>query len=482
MSNATDQVGSQGIDLLIRSATVIDPRDGSRGVYQDVMISGDRIIRVASSTGDDSPHAARVVDAAGMYLVPGFSDMHAHPLVMKDPAANLELMLAFGITGFRQMSGSAALLHDRERGSVAQGVAPRLLAMPGSILTPLNAGTGPDAVATVREQKELGADFIKAGLVSADVFYEAQAEALRLDIPILGHLPSDIDVYRASGEGMRSIEHLGPGVGLLACCSSAHDDLHAKIQTMPPRKLPSTKLPFMETIFEHVLKRIVINPINMAKQGDVDVLDEACSTYDQDAALALAERLAANGTWQVPTLIRSRTNYICDDAAFRSDPDLRYVSPSTVKGWSKATKKFTRFPNASRETFRLAYATLLHLVKLLDDSGVRMLAGSDVCGAAWEVPGPALHKEFDELGRAGFSPLRVLQMTTSDAADFLGSSADLGSVSQGKYADLVLLEGDPLESIDNLHKVAGVVRDGRYYDRGHLDSIKETIALKRSVR
>jgi hypothetical protein len=281
---------------------------------------------------------------------------------------------------------------------------------------------------------------------------------------------------------MRSIEHLGPGVGLLACCSTDQDHLEMAVQATSPRKLPSTKLPFMETIFEHILRRIVINPINIAKQGDVDVLDLACSTYDQEAALALAGRLAADGTWQVPTLIRSRTIYTCDDPGYRHDPHLRYIAPSTLKSWARASKMFSKFPDTSRQTFNLVYSTLLQLTKLLDDAGVKMLAGSDACGAAWEVPGLALHQEFDELGRAGITPLRVLQMTTSNAAVFLGTTADMGSVSEGKFADLVLLDADPLNSINNLHGIAGVVRGGRYYDRGRLDSLKEAIATNQAVR
>jgi hypothetical protein len=458
--------------MLIKNVTVIDPRDGSWTAGQDVLITGDRIARV----GQDIESGGAVVDATGKYLTPGFADMHAHPLVMKDPAASLQLMLAFGITGFRQMSGSTRMLERRRLGTLLPADSPRLLAMPGQILTPLNAGSAAAAIATIREQHELGADFIKAGLVGREVFYDAQAQARRLGIPIAGHLPAGVDVYRASGEGLRAIEHLGPGTGLLACCSSSRDQLLLDIQASPRRRLPSARLPFMETIFEHVLQRLIINPVNLTTPTDVDAIDRACTTFDQDAAAALAARLAADATWQVPTLIRSRTNYTFDDPGFRDDPNLKYIAPATLKSWSKATEKFTRFPDASRKTFRLAYDTLLQLAKLLDDNGVKMLTGSDCCGAGWEVPGHALHQEFDELTRAGFTPLRVLQMTTSDPAEFLGTTDHMGSVSEGKYADLVLLDGDPLESVANLHAITGVVRAGRYYDRSRLDALKESVA------
>ncbi len=208
-------------EWVIRDVTVVDPRDGSLRAGQDVRIAGDQIASVEPAGGSTrvSPDA-QVIDATGQYLVPGYNDMHAHPFGAKDPSGALDLMLAYGITGVRQMSGSARMLRDRAAGTLVPAGAPRLLAMPGTVLTPFNAGTAAAAVATVREQHELGADFIKAALVTSEVFYAAQQECRRLGIPILGHLPDGIDVARASGEGVRSVEHLGPGVSLLACCSA----------------------------------------------------------------------------------------------------------------------------------------------------------------------------------------------------------------------------------------------------------------------
>ena len=303
-----------------------------------------------------------------------------------------------------------------------------------------------------------------------------------LSIPILGHLPSGIDVARASGDGMRSIEHLGPGAGMLACCSTEQDAVDRDISARPEPKMPPAWPPIPEPVFNRVIRTIVVNPLNRSQPADVDILARAAATFAQDAAAALAQRFVRDGTWQVPTLIRSRTMHLCDDPAFREDPGLRYVAPSALRTWRKAADKFARFPASSRETFRAVYATLLALTKVLDDVGVRMLAGSDSGGAAWELPGIALHQEFDELARAGLPPLRVLQMTTSDAADFLDTADVMGSVAPGKYADLVLLDANPIESVDHLHRISGVVRGGRYYPPAELDALREKVAAGRSVR
>ncbi len=158
------------------------------------------------------------------------------------------------------------------------------------------------------------------------------------------------------------------------------------------------------------------------------------------------------------------------------------MAPSVLRGWSKAAKKFSGFPDGARQTFRDVYGVMLNLTKVLDEAGVTMLAGSDSGGAAWEVPGLALHQEFDELARAGLSPLRVLQLTTSNAAAFLDATAVMGSVDAGKHADLVLLEANPLESVGHLHRIGGVVRGGRYLGPADLDALKAKVAAARSAR
>jgi imidazolonepropionase-like amidohydrolase len=233
---------------------------------------------------------------------------------------------------------------------------------------------------------------------------------------------------------------------------------------------------FLEPVAERMIGKLIINPLNRSRPADIGLLARAASTFDPGAAAALAAHLVGDGTWQVPTLIRSKTMHLCDDPAFRREPALRYIAQPTLKGWSKAAQKFSGFPAAARQTFGDAYDVLLNLTKVLDTAGVPMLAGSDSGGAAWEVPGLALHQEFDELGRAGLSPLRVLQMTTWNAAEFLGATDVMGTVAAGKHADLVLLEANPLESVAHLHQIRGVVRGGRYLGPADLDALKEKVA------
>src|SRR5277367_644586 len=100
--------GESAADLVIRGVAVVDPRDGSITSNQDVLIAGDRIVAVrpAGNGTEGLPASALIVEAAGKYLVPGFSDMHAHmhssPIGGGDTSGTFELMVAYGVTGFRQ--------------------------------------------------------------------------------------------------------------------------------------------------------------------------------------------------------------------------------------------------------------------------------------------------------------------------------------------------------------------------------------------
>lgn len=185
-------------------------------------------------------------------------------------------------------------------------------------------------------------------------------------------------------------------------------------------------------------------------------------------------------TWQSPTLIREKTNELGDDPTWQEDPNLRYVSEKTLRLWRRTGQKFRALPASTLTVFHALYDVQLRLTKILADEGVPMIAGSDVTGASWEVPGASLHQEFDELARAGLSPLKVLQMTTIEAARFLQLD-DLGVVEPGARADLVLLDADPTVDVANPHRVGGVVRAGRHLSRTDLDAIQERVAAQRSV-
>ncbi|MFI6347233.1 amidohydrolase family protein [Streptomyces sp. NPDC050560] len=469
--------------LLLHDITVVDTHDGTPHPHQDVHTADGTITRVTpTAPAPPASDGVTVVPGRGRFLVPGYLDMHAHPLGDGDPSGTLALMLAHGITGFRQMAGSPELLAARRAGTLpapADGPAP--LAIPGVPLrTPLNARDEETVTATVRAQHAQGADFIKVGDTTPAVFTAALTEANRLGIPLLGHLPAGVDIRAAARGGLRCVEHLGPGIALLAACCTDE----AGIRTAVERQLAAAAarpVPQLDARMIAHLRSLVTNPLLGRGDGDVALLRRATETFDEARARDLAALLAATETWQCPTLVRAHTTQFADAPEYRDDPDHRYMAPGALDTWRCAADTYAARPPEERAVHRAVYELQLRLVRVFDEAGVPMLAGSDACGAGWEVPGAALHREFDELAGAGLSPLRVLQMTTLLGARFLGVEDRLGSVAEGRAADLVLLDADPLADVRHLHAVSGVVRAGRHLDARALAHIRDHVATTHSA-
>jgi imidazolonepropionase-like amidohydrolase len=106
----------------------------------------------------------------------------------------------------------------------------------------------------------------------------------------------------------------------------------------------------------------------------------------------------------------------------------------------------------------------------LHQAGIPLLAGSDSLDP-FVFPGESLHRELVELVRAGLRPAEALRSATAGASQFLGREHDFGTVDVGKVADLVLLDGSPLENIANTQRVNAVVRGGVYLDRTAVDKL-----------
>jgi imidazolonepropionase-like amidohydrolase len=420
------------------------------------------------------PHI-NAVDAQGKFVVPGYNDMHSHVLELSDPSGSLALMLAEGVTGFRQMSGSPALLAKRRAGTLPiQTEGPQLHETPGSLLTPFNAGTAEAVSAEIQRQKDQGADFIKVGMVNPDVFFVAIEEAKRIGIPILGHLQEGTDALEATGAGFRTVEHLGPGSTVWICCSDAEAELRSDSYRRDIIKAPPFKIPFLETIVMKRLGKMLINPSAFARPADVERLKHALATYSREKGHEVAAKFAADGSWQVPTLVRLRTQEFADRPEYEQDEMLEYLPPQAIKRWREVTDRYRALPQEMRTTFSEAYPQQLALAKLFSDSGVRMMVGTD--GGSYLGPGLTLKQEFKELSDAGIAPLDVLRMATINAAEYLRKVDTMGTVEIGKDADFVLLDANPLTQIENLHRIAGVVRAGNHFSSADLNHLKLRVA------
>ncbi len=462
--------------LVLVNITIVDTETGKLAPNATVTLAAGKIIGIQS--GAPVPAGANVIDARGKFLVPGFLDMHVHSMQDPHPADSLAMLLAHGVTGIRQMAGAPELLERRRQGILNFGPdTPACLAMPGSLLTFANCPTPEAGVNEVRRQKELGADFIKTIFVSPRTFFATLAEARRLDLPYGGHLSPGVDVIAAFKAGLTFVEHLGPTEIQLIQCSSAEFLIRLILRLRPPTPPPLTPA----DIQGMTGKIMIANPILFRMKMDPKVADKTArlvSSFQPEKARKLALTCAQNHTWQCPTLIRTETMQFGDEPRYTQSPDLRYIPVAVRQLWSEVARQYAEklTPTAKDTMLRLSDLSL-RLVKMFDDNGVEMLAGSDY-GGGWVIPGISLHQEFDLLAAAGLSPLKVLQMTTLNGARFLKREATMGTVAVGKEANLVLLKANPIDSVQNLHGIHAVIRDGRYYDAEALMQLKERVAQR----
>jgi hypothetical protein len=459
---------SQG--TVVQTVTVVNTRDGSSARERAVVIDQGRIIAVVPSRSVRVAAGVQVVDGGGRYLVPGYLDLHTHAL----PAADATpppwpLFIANGITGVREMAGSAALIArarqlnaDRAAGTFD---APEVLQVPAEPL----AGVSPaNAALLVQQKKALGADFIKVVSASRDGVFAIAQEARKEGLDVAGHLSVGASAVETATAGWHAFEHLGAGFGIALDCSTQEATIRQALLggqgAQPPFPATFTMFP------------------TLYRAADAPFYQQVIDSFDTTRCSAAAGSIVAAGTWQVPTLIRLKTSLLGDSPVFTQDPNLRYVDPTTRALWAQLAQQYTaNMPAGAAATFRDYYAVHVKVLQALRQQGAKLLAGSDQ-GGIWVIPGFSLHQEFAELAAAGFTPLEVLQMTTLNGARFLQREATMGTVEAGRNADLVLLEADPLADVANLSRIAGVLLRGKYFSKTALEALKEQVATAQAAQ
>ena len=453
----------QAQSLTITNATVVDVSNGTLHRGTTVVINGKRIASVGPSATATQPRG-RVVDAKGMYVIPGLWDMHTHayfgwPQEFGDTYV-LPLFIANGVTGIRDMgSDLAAVLHARAAVAQHRLTGPRLVVSGPMLDGPKVSFAASLAIATpdagrkaVDTLTKSGVDFIKIQSgVPRDAYFAIADEAKKLGIPFDGHVPDAIRASEAVTAGQRTFEHL---IGIFEASTPDEDSF--------------------------ITRRYGAGSDSSANKFLAAFLDR----YDPAREASVIQLLARNSVWQCPTLFWERGQWLVDVIDFTKDPDIAY----TPRSW--VAKKFPSMRKAILESMgtdpldvrRRFVEHELDIVRKLHAAGVPFLAGTDTPAGVDVTPGISLHLELQRFVAAGFTPLEALQTATINPARFLAKTSDFGSVRAGRVADLVILRANPLEDIVNTRTIAGVVADGRYWSEAEIEALRARLERGAATR
>lgn len=434
--------------IAIEHVTVIDAVAGARQ-DQRVVIQGERIVSVGPMTMP-APPAGRTVDGTGRFLIPGLWDMHVH--FIYDEAltdAMPALFLDHGITSVRDTGGDFARMTALRRSIEASGrPAPRIF-LSGPLLDgqhvvydggdpgrpPLGVANADARIARARVAalKAGGADFIKIyELVSLDVFNALVEEARRLELPIAAHVPLALTADTA-GPRVDSMEHLRNVE--LACAGNWRDLLAARQARMASFVGRGHDL---RSELHRTQRVPAIHAFDQARCNDV--------------------MAALKGTIQVPTL---RLNTVAVVRPFERErwQDALADLPAEVQAsWNARAARMSARASDVDPTFS---DWSFRLTGMMARAGVPIGAGTDT-PIGLGIPGESLHAELELLVRSGLSPRDALQAATVQPARFLGLEADTGQVRPGMWADLVLLDANPLADITATRRIVRVMSRGEW--------------------
>ncbi|MBT8274468.1 MAG: amidohydrolase family protein [Bacteroidia bacterium] len=461
--------------LIIRGITLING-DGSppRGPI-DIVVENNIIKRIQVVGYDGIPinedrrpklkEGGRELDANGMYLLPGFVDMHGHiggRVQGADPEYVFKLWMAHGVTTVRQPSGRPAKELKRQSNAL-EIVAPRIFDYTGF-------GSGSDepistpemARAWVRKNAQNGADGIKFFGAEPEIMAAALDENKKLGLGSACHHAqlsvARWNVLHSARAGLTSMEHwYGLPEALFNDRTVQNYPLDYNYQNEQHRFEEAGKLwkqaakPYSEH-WNNVMNELL----------ELDfTLDPTFNIYEASRDLQRARRAEWHEDYTMPSL-------------------WKFYEPSKISHGSYWHYWGTEQEIEWKKNFQL-WMTFINEYK---NRGGRVTTGSD-SGFIYQLYGFAYIREMELLREAGFHPLEVIRSATLNGAEALGWDDKIGSVQIGKLADFVIVEENPLVNLKALYgtgaikltednevvRVGGVkytIKDGVIYDAKRL--------------
>lgn len=434
--------GAAGSVAFVDVTVVPLDREGTLD-HQTVVVSGDRIVALGPAGSTRVPSGATRIDGRGKYLMPGLAEMHAHVVGGNNPDHEqinrdiLFLYVANGITSIRAMLGAPNQIPLREQLRRGEVLGPTMYVSAPSLNG--NSAPNPDTAATlVRAHKAAGYDFLKIHPGLSLATYDAIARTAReVGITWAGHVPAAVGLRHALAAGQSGIDHLD---GMLEAATP--DSIFQRLRNGPA-------LPFADLV----------------------------NSVDPTRFAAIAGEIRAARSWQVPTILVWENLYsqaeTPEQMAERNE--MKYASRQARANYVAQKRNMIQQQRSAGITPELAARYLAlrrQALRALADANAPLLMGTD-SPQLFMVPGFALHRELGIIAAAGVSPYRIYESGAKNVARYvaekLGQEGNFGTVAVGNRADLVLLDANPLESVANLTRRAGVMVRGRWVSSAEID-------------
>ncbi len=431
-------VADRPVPTTITNVGVFQP-DGRVVGPLDVTLADGVITAIAPA----APHpqtGGTVVDGTGRTLLPGLIDLHVHiqaypaiPGRVRVPRMreNLRQFLYCGVTTVLDLSMSARRLKQVKRAVRKRWASP---AVYGSGL-PFTAPGG-HPISAMRETYP----GVLMDLITGPLAHQINNDA-EMTKALRRHGESDVLKIM--------LDEIPRGMPV--------------IEDGPLALLRTQATTWRRPVLAHVgrasdMKRAVALPVDaLAHVPYADAIEEESVAAMVSAGIAVIPTLAV---WQSVELLYRKQSLI-------GPIEQEILRTSTLKDMSRVTEGTATFPprmQAWAQEVTEHHSDRIQNVHKLADAGVDILVGSDSPNAGIAA-GAGLHRELDQLAQAGQSAAEILIAATWKNSRFLDPEAKFGAVKVGWEADLVLVEGDPVQNLDNVHRIVEVWIDGRHVQR-----------------
>ncbi len=436
MANDVQASGKKYDRLIIRNATVVSGRGTPAEGPVDIVIDKGRITGIVkadpissawSGQGFQRPTGDCVLEAKGMYVIPGLIDMHAHvPLDDKRVGPGswqymYKLLLGHGITAARTcgFGGEQELFRHRElaAGGTTEPI-PRLAVLQG--LPRDQSLTASQARDEVKKSHDGGADGIKIINPDFQTFDAVCDETRRLGMPAgtAAHLSlsSEIDAVHASNAGVTTVEHT--------------------------YGIPEAAIPGVQNFPTGYNEMDELSRFRQSAHNWIEADSHPERVHE------VLDLMIRNGTVWNPTYAVYEANRDLERSQ-RSKYAERYASPQLYSTWMPQPGVHASFhfdwKTSDEIAWKLKYRIWMKYAKTFFEKGGTITAGSDA-GSLYALYGVTQIRELELLQETGFHPLDVIKIATTNAARVLGWSHLEGGVNKGYTADLAIVDGNPLDN------------------------------------